>query len=108
MADNEKRLSLSRYRIEQSEETLIAAKVCLDNKLLKDCINRCYYVAFYAVKAVLAIEGVDFKRHKDAVAYFNKTYIASDKLPRDVGKHLGRLKTIRENSDYNDFFCCVV
>ena len=53
--DNEKRQALSKYRMEQSEETLKAARMCLDNKLLKDCINRCYYVAFYAVKAVLAL-----------------------------------------------------
>ena len=71
--DNEKRQALSKYRMEQSEETLKAARMCLDNKLLKDCINRCYYVAFYAVKAVLAIEGTDFKRHKYAIAYFNIT-----------------------------------
>nr|WP_294530843.1 HEPN domain-containing protein [uncultured Blautia sp.] len=81
-----------------------AAKICLDNRLLKDCINRCYYVAFYAVKAVLAIEGVDFKRHKDAIAYFNKTYVASGKFSREIGKLLGRLKTIREDSDYSEFF----
>ena len=75
--DNEKRQALSVYRMEQAEETLTAAKMCLEYHLYKDCINRSYYVAFYAVKAVLAIEGVDFKRHKDAVAYFNKTYVAS-------------------------------
>ena len=48
--DNKKRLALSSYRMEQSEETLKAAKMCLDNRFYKDCINRSYYVAFYAVK----------------------------------------------------------
>ena len=91
--DNEKRQALSVYRMEQAEETLTAAKMCLEYHLYKDCINRSYYVAFYAVKAVLAIEGVDFKRHKDAVAYFNKMYVASGKVSREVGKRLGRIKT---------------
>ena len=90
--DNEKRQALSVYRMEQAEETLTAAKMCLEYHLYKDCINRSYYVAFYAVKAVLAIEGVDFKRHKDAVAYFNKMYVASGKVSREVGKRLGRIK----------------
>ena len=97
--DNEKRQALSVYRMEQAEETLTAAKMCLEYHLYKDCINRSYYVAFYAVKAVLAIEGVDFKRHKDAVAYFNKMYVASGKVSREVGKRLGRIKTVREDSD---------
>ena len=78
--------------------------MCLEYHLYKDCINRSYYVAFYAVKAVLAIEGVDFKRHKDAVAYFNKTYVASGKVSREVGKRLGRIKTVREDSDYSEFY----
>ena len=61
-------------------------------------------LAFYAVKAVLALEEVDFKRHKDAVAYFNKTYVATDIFPREIGKKLGRLKQERETSDYDDFY----
>ena len=96
--DNEKRQALSVYRMEQAEETLTAAKMCLEYHLYKDCINRSYYVAFYAVKAVLAIEGVDFKRHKDAVAYFNKTYVASGKVSREVGKGWEGL------SDYSEFY----
>lgn len=105
--DNEKRQALSVYRMEQAEETLTAAKMCLEYHLYKDCINRSYYVAFYAVKAVLAIEGVDFKRHKDAVAYFNKTYVASGKVSREVGKRHGRIKTVREDSDYSEFYICI-
>lgn len=58
-------------------ETLDTAKLCLDNKKYKDTINRCYYAAFYAIKAVLALEEKDFKRHKDAVAYFNQNYVAA-------------------------------
>lgn len=50
------------------------------------------------------METVDFKRHKDVVAYFNKNYIATNKLPRDVGKKLANLQRKRENSDYDDFF----
>ena len=46
----------------------------MEYKRYKDSINRCYYAAFYAIKAVLALEGKDFKRHKDAVGYFNQTY----------------------------------
>lgn len=38
------------------------------------------------------------------VAYFNKSYIATDKFPREVGKRLANLQRKRENSDYDDFF----
>ena len=64
----------------------------------KDSINRSYYASFYTIKAVLALDEVDFKRHKDAIAYFNKTYVATSIFPRELGKKLGRLKQERETS----------
>lgn len=102
MQDKDK--DLAKYRFSLAEETLANAKMCLDNRFYRDCINRSYYVAFYAVKAVLALESIDFKRHKDAIAYFNKTYVANDIFPRELGKRLGRIKMVREESDYSDFF----
>ena len=68
---------LSGYRLSLAQETLANAKLCMDNQFYRDCINRSYYAAFYAIKAVLATESVDFKRHKDAVGYFNKKYVAT-------------------------------
>lgn len=103
MADN-KSSDLSIYRMQNALETLDTAKLCLDNKKYKDTINRCYYAAFYAIKAVLALEEKDFKRHKDAVAYFNQNYVAAGIFKREIGKFLGRLKRKRESSDYDDFF----
>ena len=40
----------------EAEETLVAAKICFQNRLFKDCINRSYYVAFYSAgsKKILA------------------------------------------------------
>ena len=102
MQDKDK--DLAKYRFSLAEETLANAKMCLENRFYRDWINRSYYVAFYAVKAVLALESIDFKRHKDAIAYFNKIYVANDIFPRELGKRLGRIKMVREESDYSDFF----
>lgn len=95
---------LSAYRLSLAKETLANGRMCLDNRFYRDCINRSYYAVFYSIKAILAIEGIDFKRHKDAVAYFNKSYVATGVFPREVGKRLGRIKMMREESDYSDFF----
>ena len=53
---------------------------------------------------MLAIEGVDFKKHKDVVAYFNQHYVATDLFERDMGRMISRLQQKREKSDYDDFF----
>ncbi len=101
---NNKKEDLCIYRIRNAVETLGVAALCLESQHYKDSINRSYYAAFYAIKAVLALEEIDFKRHKDAVAYFNKTYVATEIFPREMGKKLGRLKQERESSDYDDFY----
>ncbi len=99
-----KDLELAKYRVSLADDTLRNAKMCLDNNFYRDCINRSYYATFYAIRAVLAIEGIDFKRHKEVIGYFNKTYVATEKFSKEIGKKLGRIKTVREESDYNDFF----
>lgn len=104
MSVDSKAVNLCMYRINSAKETLATAKLCMEHKHYKDCINRCYYAVFYAVKAVLALEEIDFKRHKDAVAYFNHNYVATATFDREIGKLLGRLKRKRETSDYDDFY----
>lgn len=101
--DNRK-IDLSRYRIQEAKDSLRVAEHCLKEGLYKDAINRAYYAAFYSVKAVLALGTVDFKRHKDVMAYFNKEYVANDIFSRELGKRLGSLKQLREKSDYDDFY----
>lgn len=95
---------LSNYRLQEAEDSLKVAKNCLNDGFYKDSINRSYYSAFYAIKAVLALGTIDFKRHKDVIAYFNKEYVANDIFPRDLGKKISTLKQLRERSDYDDFY----
>ena len=104
MPDLDKRKALSEYRFNDAVATMQTAKLCIDNNHYKDAINQCYYGAFYAIKSVLAIKGIDFKRHKDVVAYFNHHYVKGGKFSRELGKKIAKLKKKRENSDYDDFY----
>ena len=97
---DERRVDLCNYRMKNSEDSLTVAEDCLKKGLYRDAINR----SFYAIKALLALEEVDFKRHKDVVAYFNRTYAATEKIPREIGRKLARLQQKREKSDYDDFY----
>ncbi len=105
---DDRRVELCKYRMEQAKESLKASEIMRDNGMLKDSINRSYYAAFYAIKAVLALDEVDFKRHKDVVAYFNKEYVAKEKFSRELGRMIAKLQQLREKSDYDDFFLASV
>ena len=47
---------------------------------------------------------VDFKRHKDVVAHFNKEYVVIEIFLRELRRRLAEFKQLREMSDYDDFY----
>lgn len=96
--------SLSLHRLEQAKEDLIAAKALYDLNLFKSANNRAYYAIFHGVRAVLALEGIDFKKHKDVQAYFNKNYVNTEIFPKTMGRKISIATTMREDSDYDDEF----
>ena len=95
----------AKYRLSRAEETLNTAETII--KELKDYASandRAYYAIFYAIRAVLALEQIDFKKHKDVIAYFNQKYIKTEIFPRKIGKKIAQAQRIREDSDYDDEF----
>lgn len=66
-------------------------------------VNRTYYAVFKAMIAVHAIDHHQFKKHKDAIAQFNKDYVANDVFPRKYGRAIHELEKLRNVSDYVDF-----
>lgn len=92
------------YRMQSAKETLDMANICIQSNHYKDAINRSYYACFHAIRAILAMEQIDFKRHKDVIAYFNKTYVATGLFDKNLGRMLAQLQLKREKSDYDDFY----
>lgn len=101
--DNETIESFAKYRLNKAKETLETAKMIFkDGKDLTSANNRAYYAIFYAIRSVLAIEEIDFKRHKDVLAYFNKEYVNKEIFPKMIGRKISQAQRIREDSDYDD------
>jgi len=95
---------LSKHRLEQAKEELAAGRLLYEQRFFKSANNRAYYSIFHSIKAVLALEPIDFKRHKDVIAYFNKNYINTEVFPKSMGRKIIKASTIREDSDYDDEF----
>lgn len=90
------------YRLERAKEEYETANLLYrENKLLA-ANNRAYYSIFYAIRAVLAMDKVDFKRHKDVLAYFNKNYVKTEIFPRQMGRRIIMVSKVREDSDYDE------
>lgn len=95
---------LSKRRIEQAREDLEASKFLYSGKFYKSANNRAYYSIFHSIKAVLALKPIDFKRHKDVIAYFNKNYVSTEMFPKKLGHKIAEATIVREDSDYDDEF----
>ena len=59
---------------------------------------------YHAISAVHALDGNAYKRHKDALANFNKNYVKTEIFPRKLGKKIVESEEIRHASDYDHFY----
>ncbi len=95
---------IAKYKIEQAQDDLESAILLLEAGKYKAANNRAYYSSFHAIGAVLALEPIAFKKHKDTLAYFNKNYVHTENFPKELGRKISKLEVIRHKSDYDDFY----
>lgn len=95
---------LSSYRLEKSKESLACAKSSCAAGFFADAARNSYFSVFYAMRSVLALESVDFKKHSAVISYFREHFIKTGKLVKNLSDIIGELFTIRIKSDYEDFY----
>lgn len=97
-------IDLVKHRLNQAKENLEEAKILYNANKFKGANNRAYYSIFHSIRSILALEPIDFKKHKDVVGYFNKNYIKTEIFPKNMGRKIADATSIREDSDYDDEF----
>jgi len=100
VTDAEKVDALVRYRLEQADEALAAARLNLTNGLQRSAVNRAYYAMFYGVLALLATRQSETSRHSGAISQFDQLYVKPALLPRDFSRWLHDAFLNRQAADY--------
>ncbi len=95
--------TLSDLRFRKAEEFLDDARANLEESRLKTSINRSYYSALNAVRALLILEGVNPESHAGCITTLSLHFIKNELLPVDVVKRFKRLLSRRADVDYGDF-----
>lgn len=103
MLDEEK-ISLSKIRLDLAKERIAFADDILAIGDYKTVANRSYYAVFSAMRAVLALDGIDSKKHSGVIAEFRKSYLKTGLMPRYLSPIIDALVEIRQGSDYDDFY----
>ncbi len=81
--DNSK-IELSKYRLSSAQENYCIADELIQNGHYKVANNRAYYSIFHAMRAVLALDGVDFKKHSGVIGYFNQHFLKTGKTDKKL------------------------
>lgn len=94
------------YRLETAKEDLKSAKILRDANSYKGANNRAYYAVFHAINAIHGLRGVAYKRHKDAIANFNKEYVKTEIFPREIGRKISGVEEIRLQGVWKQYAKC--
>ena len=96
-------LDLTKYRLDLAKERAEISKIMLDEGHYRDSVNRSYYAIFSAIRALLAENRVDFKKHSAVIGYFRKNYIKTGIFDVKFSKYVGDAFNLRNDCDYEDF-----
>jgi uncharacterized protein (UPF0332 family) len=93
---------IARHRLRLAHDTLHEADVLIADSRWRGALNRRYYAAFYAARALLATRDLDSARHSGVIALFQQHFIKTAVVPSEIGKTLPRSFETRQTSDYAD------
>jgi uncharacterized protein (UPF0332 family) len=91
------------YRMTRAKETLEDARILADTGRWNACVNRLYYACFYAVSALLVRHGLSSSKHTGVRSLFNRHYVKTGKIPKDLARIYNDLFERRQEGDYIDF-----
>lgn len=95
--------SLSDVRMAKAYEFLEDAKANLKDGRYRTAINRSYYAALSAARAVLILDGANPETHEGVITMLSLRFIKPNLLPVEVVKNFKALLSRRTDVDYGDF-----
>ena len=95
--------TLSDVRFAKAREALADARATLADERLNNAVNRSYYAALSAVRALLILDGVNPESHSGAVTTLGLRFFRTKLLPVSVAKDFKTLMARRADVDCGDF-----
>ena len=99
----ENRKALVAYRYQRAQETLSEVSFLNQQGYYNTAVNRLYYACYYAVTALLIKHGISPATHAGVKQMLGMRFVATGRLPREIGRIFSLLFERRHSSDYDDF-----
>ena len=94
--------TLAGYRLDRAREALDEAELLFDEGHTNAFVSRLYYGCFYAVSALLLLDGDSPSKHSGVRALFHQRFVRAGIFPKDLGRFYDRLFDNRQKADYAD------
>ncbi len=94
---------ISQLQLERATTILKSIPVLIDIGDYYSAVNRSYYAAFHAIKALEALDNYDSKKHSGLMNHFRSEYIKTGKFDVRYSDILKSLSEYRQDSDYDIF-----
>jgi uncharacterized protein (UPF0332 family) len=96
--------ALVKYRLEQADESLDAARLLLNDGKYRPALSRAYYAMFYAVLSLLAVRGLGTSKHAGALAAFDTEFVKNGTFEKEFSRWLHEAFDLRQRADYREMF----
>ena len=97
-------VGLSNHRLEKARDLSLQAELLLKDGRFDGCVNRSYYAIFNAIRSLLALHGLDSRKHGGVIAHFDRHFVKTGIFSRDFSKIVHAAFDVRQASDYEDFY----
>ncbi len=104
MTNSTDRNEYVKYRIETAYKTFEAAKILAENGFWNSAVNRLYYSLYYAVNALLFLNGIQIKTHSATKSKFSQLFVKTGRFDKKHGRLLSELFDWRQRGDYENIF----
>jgi len=103
MADDNKE-ALAKYRLDRASNELASSRDNLSAERYAESLSNSYYAIFHSIRAVLALESKDFKKHSGVISYFQVQYIKTGVFSKEISNFIQGAFRLRTKADYEDFY----
>lgn len=86
----------------RARRALEAASLLVEGGFYADAASRVYYAAFYVARDAVRQAGQETHTHKGVHVSFNRLFVQTGRISKDVGHMLRELFRARMDADYDD------
>ncbi|GHV19602.1 DNA-binding protein [Planctomycetales bacterium] len=104
MSNEPDKKTVAQFRLDKARRCNVAANKNLTTGDYESAANRAYYCVFHAMRAVLALDDYDAKKHSGIIAEFRRRYIKNGVFPDEMSDIIAGTFNARGHADYEDFY----